>query len=204
MPRNSLTPKQQRFVEEYLVDLNATQAATRAGYSAKTANEQGARLLANVSVAAVITEKQKMREKRTEITQDRVITELARIAFLDPRKVMTWGPLGVVFSPSSELSEDEARAVAEASQTVTREGGTIRVKLADKMAALKLLGEHLGMFSAKPSGDADDIASGLLRAAIRESVERRARERRTLIESGEAGGSGLAAHVADAAPPRND
>lgn len=68
-----LTPKQQRFVEEYLVDLNATQAATRAGYSARTANEQGARLLAHVSVASAIEEAKAKRSERTEITQDYVV-----------------------------------------------------------------------------------------------------------------------------------
>jgi phage terminase small subunit len=72
----ALTNKQRRFVSEYLVDLNATQAATRAGYSAKTANEQGARLLANVSVQAAIQGAMKSREQRTEITQDYVLTTI--------------------------------------------------------------------------------------------------------------------------------
>jgi phage terminase small subunit len=72
----ALTNKQRRFVSEYLVDLNATQAATRAGYSGKTANEQGARLLANVSVQAAIQESMKSREQRTEITQDYVLTTI--------------------------------------------------------------------------------------------------------------------------------
>lgn len=72
----ALNPKQQRFVDEYLIDLNATQAATRAGYSPKTANEQGARLLAHASVAAEIQKKVKERAKRTEITQDYVLTTI--------------------------------------------------------------------------------------------------------------------------------
>lgn len=76
-----LTPKQNRFVAEYLIDLNATQAATRAGYSARTANEQGARLLANVSVKEALDEERKKRERRTEITADRVLQELADIGF---------------------------------------------------------------------------------------------------------------------------
>ena len=76
-----LTAKQQRFCDEYLIDLNATQAAIRAGYSKKTANEQGARLLVNVSIQKKIFELQKEREKRTEITQDSVLRELALIAF---------------------------------------------------------------------------------------------------------------------------
>ena len=72
----ALNEKQQRFVDEYLVDLNATQAAIRAGYSAKTANEQGCRLLTNVSVAEAISQAKKAREARTEVTQDWVIHEM--------------------------------------------------------------------------------------------------------------------------------
>lgn len=72
----ALTAKQQTFVEEYLVDLNATQAAIRAGYSEKTANEQGARLLANVSVAAEIKSGMLKRSERTEVTQDYVLRSI--------------------------------------------------------------------------------------------------------------------------------
>lgn len=72
----NITPKQQRFVDEYLIDLNATQAAIRAGYSPKTANEQGARLLVNVSISAAIKEAQQERQKRTLVTQDDVIRGL--------------------------------------------------------------------------------------------------------------------------------
>lgn len=71
-----LTPKQQRFVDEYLVDLNATQAAIRAGYSAKTAEVQGPRLLGNVRIAAAIRKRQEKRQERTEITQDFVLNGL--------------------------------------------------------------------------------------------------------------------------------
>ena len=74
-----LTPKQKRFVSEYLIDLNATQAAIRAGYSQKTANEQGARLLANASVQAAITEAIEQREKRTQITQDYVLNGIKQL-----------------------------------------------------------------------------------------------------------------------------
>jgi phage terminase small subunit len=74
MPK--LTGKQERFVQEYLIDLNATQAATRAGYSARTANEQGSRLLANVSVRSAIEDAKAKRAERTEITQDYVLTTI--------------------------------------------------------------------------------------------------------------------------------
>src|SRR4051794_14225646 len=76
------TPRQQRFVEEYLVDLNATQAAVRAGYSARTANEQGARLLANASVGAAMQLAQRARSERIRITQDDVLRGLHREATL--------------------------------------------------------------------------------------------------------------------------
>ena len=83
-----MTRKQDRFVKEYLIDLNATQAAIRAGYSPKTANEQGARLLANASVQEAIAKAMAERSKRTGISQDRVIQELARIAFVNPQNVI--------------------------------------------------------------------------------------------------------------------
>jgi phage terminase small subunit len=72
----ALTPKQAQFVAEYLVDLNATQAAIRAGYSVKTANEQGSRLLTNVSVRSAIEDAKKARIERTEITADYVLTTI--------------------------------------------------------------------------------------------------------------------------------
>src|SRR3954451_9113993 len=145
----SLNDRQARFVAEYLVDLNATQAAIRAGYSAATANQISARLLANVSIAAAITEAQAARSRRTEVTADRVVLELARVAFGDPRRGMSWGPGGVKLRPSAELADEEAAIVAEVGETTTKEGGTLRVKTVDKLGALRLLGQHLGMFGEK-------------------------------------------------------
>ncbi len=77
----ALTPKQQRFVEEYLVDLNATQAAIRAGYAPKNADKQGSQLLGKPRVSEAIQEAMKKRSKRTEITQDKVLNEIASNAF---------------------------------------------------------------------------------------------------------------------------
>lgn len=141
-----LTLKQQRFVEEYLIDLNATQAAIRAGYSQKTAASQGERLLRNVEVQSAITAAVKNRSSRTEVTQDMVIAELVKIAFGDQRRVMTWGPSGVKLRDSTELTSDEAAIVSEVSESVTAAGGSLKLKTHDKVGALKLLGEHLGMF----------------------------------------------------------
>ncbi len=96
----SLTPRQARFVEEYLIDLNATQAAIRAGYSKKTANEQGAQLLAKLSIRQAVAEAQAIRSKRTEITQDEVIQGLKKEATLEGEgsshsaRVSAWAHLG--------------------------------------------------------------------------------------------------------------
>ena len=141
-----LNDRQSRFVAEYLVDLNATQAAIRAGYSPASARTQAADLLTNPNIAAAIAEAQAARSRRTEVTADRVVLELARVAFGDPRRVMSWGPGGVKLRPSAELADEEAAIVAEVGETTTKEGGSLRVKTVDKLGALRLLGQHLGMF----------------------------------------------------------
>ena len=144
-----LNDRQARFVAEYLLDLNATQAAVRAGYSPQSARTQAADLLTNPNIAAAIAEAQAARGRRTEVTADRVVLELARVAFGDPRRVMSWGPGGVRLRPSAELADEEAAIVAEVGETTTKEGGSLRVKTVDKLGALRLLGRHLGMFGEK-------------------------------------------------------
>ena len=83
-----MTDKQARFCEEYMIDLNATQAAIRAGYSPKTANEQAARLLANVSIQNRIAQLQAEQSRRTGVSADRVVRELAKVAFVDRKSVV--------------------------------------------------------------------------------------------------------------------
>lgn len=151
-----LTPKQRKFVSEYLVDLNATQAAIRAGYSKKTAGTMAQRLVAKSHIREAIKAAQSRREKRTEITQDRVLNELARVAFGNSRAVMSWGPGGLALRNSDDLTEDEAALVSEVRETTTRDGGSLALKTHDKMKALELLGKHLGMFDRKP----EEIDSG--------------------------------------------
>ena len=95
-----MTPKQKRFVEEFLFDLNATQAAKRAGYSARTAEQQGHQLLKKTSVQAAITEAMEVRSKRTEVTQDMVVEGLLREARFEGKssshsaRVSAWAHLG--------------------------------------------------------------------------------------------------------------
>src|ERR1700751_3501447 len=149
MSTAKLTPKQARFVAEYLVDLNAAQAAIRAGYSAKTAKEIGCENLTKPNIQAAIEAGQLNLARQTGITQERVLNELAKIAFSDQRKVMKWGPGGVLLRDSTELTDDEAAIVSEVSETTTATGGSLKLKTHDKVGALKLLGEHLGLFKQR-------------------------------------------------------
>lgn len=149
-----LTDKQRTFVSEYMVDLNATQAAIRANYSAKTAHVQGPRLLENVRVQAAITNAQENRSKRTLITVDAVLAELAKLGFanmLDYIAVSSDGTAGVDLS---KLTRDQAAAIVEltSEDTYDKEGNLTRrnkIKLADKRASLVDIGKHLGMFREK-------------------------------------------------------
>jgi phage terminase small subunit len=143
----ALTPKQQRFVDEYLIDLNATQAAIRAGYSVKTAGSIGSENLSKPEIAAAIQVAVQARAARVGVTADSVLAELARIGFSDMKKFATWGPGGVSLVESDGLDADSARCVAEVSQTISAEGGSIKFKLHDKPAALVHIGKHIGMFA---------------------------------------------------------
>src|SRR3954453_10757168 len=183
-----LNDRQRRFVEQYLVDLNATQAAIRSGYSVATANQIGARLLANVKVAAAIAEAQAARNRRTEVTADRVVLELARVAFGDPRRVMSWGPGGVRLRPSAELADEKAAIVAEMGETTTKEGGSLRLKTVDKLSALRLLAQHLGMLGE--SNVAVTVATapavGELQAVLLRVLDRHPDAKRAVVAALEA------------------
>lgn len=148
-----MSPKQARFVEEYLVDLNATQAALRAGYSPRTANEQGARLLANVSVQEAIQTAQKDRSKRTGITAERVLQELALIGFSDIGKILDMDGESPRLRPVNEITKLARRAIASVKVRRYFEGGgedareveVTEFKLWPKDAALTKLAQHLGL-----------------------------------------------------------
>lgn len=144
-----LKAKQEMFCKEYLIDLNATQAAIRSGYSKKTAKSIGQENLTKPDIQKRIGELIKARSDRCEITADNVLKELALIAFSDPRKVMKWGPKGVELRESSDLTDEEARLVSEVSQTITDAGGSIKLKMNDKVAALTLVGKHLKIFTER-------------------------------------------------------
>lgn len=140
---DKLPAKQQRFVDEYCVDSNGTQAAIRAGYSPKTANEQGSRLLANISVKRAVKEKKAEIAEESKLKASDVIDELRKIAFSDITQVMSFSASKAKIKPSRTLSEDAKKIVASVSQTKAG----LTVKLHDKVKALELLGRYLNIFT---------------------------------------------------------
>lgn len=148
-----MTKKQKRFVEEYLIDLNATQAAIRAGYSPHTAKDIGCENLAKPNIAAAISQAMAERSKRTGINQDRVLQELARIGFAKITDVVD--PETAKIRPDAS---DDDLACIQSIKIKPNEFGTEReVKLYDKKSALVDLGKHLGLFKDKLelNGDMD-------------------------------------------------
>ena len=143
-----LTEKQRRFVDEYLIDLNGTQAAIRARYSVKTANEQAARLLANVSIQQAISEKMAERSKRTGVNQDRVVLELAKIAFVKMTDLVDHECRINPDATDDDLACIESMKYKE-SQSDTGASVEREVKISSKLKALELLGKHLGMWNDK-------------------------------------------------------
>lgn len=140
-----MTEKQKIFADEYLIDLNATRAYRKAYPSVKkdeTAAQAGSRMLRNVKVAEYIAERMQARQERTEITQDRVLEELAAIAFARATDYAEVKDDQVFIKDSAGLSENQIKAIAGIKQGKFG----IEVKLNDKEKALELLGRHLGMF----------------------------------------------------------
>lgn len=143
-----MTEKQKRFADEYLIDLNATRAYKAAYPTVKrdeTAKAAGSRLLTIVNVAAYIAERMEDRQKRTEITQDRVLQELAAIAFARATDYAEVKGGVTIVKPTATLTEDQVRAIAGIKNGVNG----VELKLYDKKGALELLGRHLGMWNDK-------------------------------------------------------
>lgn len=151
-PKDALNPKQTRFVEEYLVDLNGTQAAIRAGYSMKTASEQAYQLLRTAKVAEAVD---KALAEKPGITRTRIVDELAMIAFANMRDYIEIQKDGTAYVDLSGLTRDQAAAIAELTVDQYTEGSgedakrvkRVKFKLSDKQAALEKLGRTLRMFT---------------------------------------------------------
>jgi len=160
-----LSARHQRFVSEYLIDLNGTQAAIRAGYSAKSARFTAVDLLARDDVQAALVVGKEAREAESSIKASRVLEELARIAFSDVRQVVTWarrvlpaedtseaGPkewTELKIRPSAEVDESAAAAIAEVSEGTD---GRLKLKMHNKLRALELIARHLGLLDRDTLG----------------------------------------------------
>ena len=156
---SGITEKQKRFVEEYLIDLNATQAAIRAGYSPKTAQEQGSQNLSKLMVP--IAKAKAERSRRTGISQDRVVQELAKIAFVNAADVINTDDASVI----ADAARDDLACIQTVKvKQMSGDKGDMterEVKLADKLKALELLGKHLGLFEQQTDTGGAAIADFL-------------------------------------------
>jgi phage terminase small subunit len=171
-----LTPRRQRFVAEYLVDLNGTQAAIRAGYSPRTANEQAARLLAKASVSQAVAEGQARHLAKAEISAERVLEEVRRIAFSDVRGLFDGNN---DLKPMRDLTPEQTAALAilDRHHSALADGRSIsilRIRFWDKLRALEMLMKRFGLLTEKVE------QSGVVQFQwIKERLER-ARERAAL------------------------
>lgn len=143
-----LTKKQQMFVNEYLIDLNATQAAIRAGYSVDSAKEIGCENLTKPNIQQAIGEAMAERSKRTGINQDRVVLELAKIAFVKMTDIVdSQGRI------KESATEDDLACIEsmkyKSSESDTGSSIEREIKISPKLKALELLGKHLGMWNDK-------------------------------------------------------
>ncbi len=156
----ALSKRQKLFVAEYLVDLNATQAAIRAGYSEKTAGVIASENLKKPNIMAEIQKEIERRATRVEITQDRVLKELANVAFANGTDFVRIDSGRVMIRDTKEVSEDRRSAIAGIKET--RSG--IEVKTYDKVRALELLGRHLGMFDGNQAKNDQSAVESFLQA----------------------------------------
>lgn len=142
---SKLTPKQACFCNQYLIDLNGKQAAIRAGYSAKTAENQASRLLSNAKVQQMVTRLQEKTRKRVEITKQEIIEELGAIAFADIRDYLWFDGFTVRFKPFSELTDRQSKAIESVKQT--KDG--IELKLHGKSWSIERVCRLLGYDAPK-------------------------------------------------------
>lgn len=145
--------KHERFAREYVIDNNATQAAIRAGYSEKTAGSQGFDLLKKPEIAARIGELTKRTLQQADITAERVMLELARLAFADERKL--WDENGNL-KPPHELDDDTAAAVS--SMEMGDNGKVKRIRTAGKEAALRMLAQRFKLIGTEADEALNNLA----------------------------------------------
>lgn len=157
-----LTPKQKLFCKYYLISLNATDAAIKAGYSKKTATETGYENLTKPHIKEYLESQIKKREEKLEITADKVITEIAKLAFANTTDVLEITDHGVIIK---DLKDIDTTCIASAEEVFDKEGMRlgVKIKLHDKTKNLELLGRHLGLFKDKVEHSFDEKIENWLR-----------------------------------------
>lgn len=145
----SLTPKQERFCQEYVVDLNATQAAIRAGYSEESARVQASKLLTKLNIQERVRELQTKTTYKLNITRERIMAELQSIAFANPADYCEFNESGVSLKDSRELSREVLASIQEVSEVMNQHGGSRKVKQHDKLKALELIAKMGGFHHEK-------------------------------------------------------
>jgi len=145
-----VTPKQKIFVDEYLIDFNATQAAIRAGYSEKTAAEIGKENLRKPYIQEAIQKAIEERSERTKITQDMIVKELATFGFANIQDYIKHSQDGlIIFKSIDDIPEKAARAIESIKVINNGKKGSVEFKLHSKSRGLEMLGRHKGMFLDK-------------------------------------------------------
>ena len=167
----ALNPKQQKFVEHYLKTFHTTNSALAAGYSKKTAHQQGYELLKKPEIKDALRKQQEDEGKKSQVTKERIIQELARIAFSDLRNVSEWGSDSVTLIASSDLTDAHAAPVSEISESVNQYGSSLKIKQYDKMKALELLSRMLGYLN-NDDGSERDKGKVMLMYKVEELVKK--------------------------------
>lgn len=168
-PDSALTPRQEAFVERYLVHYNGNQAAIEAGYVAKNAKQQASALLQHPAVIAHLAERRRAVREEARIDRESVLREMGRIAFLDIRKL--YGPSGALLPPHEWPDDVAAAVVALESQEIRGTDGEVlgevrKLKLADKLGALDKLMRHLGLYEADNKQSSLDSMVNELRSVM--------------------------------------
>ena len=182
-----LTPKQAAFIREYLISRNGTEAARKAGYtgSDKVLCAIATENLSKPVIQAYVQARYKKLEEKFEITQDRIVQELAAIAFGHAGKVYDWSEESMNLIPKESLTEADMKYIENITETVAEGGGrTVNLKTmaSQKTKSLELLGKHIGMWKDKDAGSGDDKES---RAALLGRVHELFRKRKGQRGSGD-------------------
>ena len=139
-----------RYVEQGFTDAAKAYRLSFPGCKSQKAAESGAsRLLVSAKVSAYLAEVKGKAKERTQVTAAMVLAELVKIGFSDMANYAEWSKGGVMLYASEDLTPDMTAAVSEITETVTKDGGSLRFKLHDKRAALDSIGKHFGMFTDK-------------------------------------------------------